>query len=424
MNISVRPPARHDDCEVAIVGAGPYGLAVAAHLRAAGVAIRVFGRPLSFWRENMPLGMTLRSPWNATHIADPARRFTLDTYCSERGMPRPARLPREDFIAYGDWFQQRVVPDLDRRDVIRIDAADDGFTLLLEDGRSVSARRVVMATGLLHQEYIPPLFDGLPRALVSHTADHHRFDRFRGRRVAVIGRGQSACESAVLLQEAGAEVELICRGEIVWIGDPGKRSAARRKLRALLGQALIPPSQVGVFPYSWLIELPGLVHVIPDRRRAAITELCLRATAGVHLRARLGDTVVSEGRDIRAVRRDGERVVLALDNGERTFDHVLLATGFRPDIAKIDMLAPLRPRIATIDGSPRLAAGMESSLPGLHFAGSSAVASFGPLLRFIAGAGFAARSIVRKVRGDRAGRAGDMSAMGAATFDGVTRERV
>lgn len=424
MNIPVRPPVRHDDCEVAIVGAGPYGLAVAAHLRAADVAIRVFGRPLSFWRENMPLGMTLRSPWNATHIADPARRFTLDTYCSERAMPRPARLPREDFIAYGDWFQQRVVPDLDRRDVIRIDAAGDGYTLLLEDGHSVSARRVVMATGLLHQEYIPPLFDGLPRALVSHTADHSRFDRFRGRRVAVIGRGQSACESAVLLQEAGAEVELICRGEIVWIGDPGKRSAARRKLRALLGQALIPPSQVGVFPYSWLIELPGLVHVIPDRRRAAITELCLRATAGVHLRARLGDTVVSEGRAIRAARRDGERVVLALDNGERTFDHVLLATGFRPDIAKIDMLAPLRPRIATIGGSPRLAAGMESSLPGLHFAGSSAVASFGPLLRFIAGAGFAARSIVRKVRGARAGRAGDMSGMGAATFDDVARGRV
>jgi glycine/D-amino acid oxidase-like deaminating enzyme len=424
MNMSVRPPAVHDDCEVAIVGAGPYGLATAAHLRAARVAVRAFGRPLSFWRENMPLGMTLRSPWNATHIADPDRRLTLDAYCEDRAMPRPSPLPREDFIRYGDWFRERAVPDLDRRDVIRIDAAGNGYALLLEDGHSVAARRVVIATGLLHQEYMPALFAGLPRALVSHTVDHNRFDRFRGRRVAVIGRGQSACESAVLLHEAGAQVELISRGEIVWIGDPGKRSAARRKLRALLGKALIPPSQVGVFPYSWLIELPGLVHRIPDRRRAAIAELCLRATAGVHLRARLGDTVVSEGREIRAAWRDGDRVVLALDNGERTFDHVLLATGFRPDIEKIDMLAPLRPRIATIGGSPRLAAGLESSLPGLHFVGSSAVASFGPLLRFIAGAGFAARSIARKVRGDRAGRPGDLPGIGAATSDTADRARV
>src|SRR5215472_17796598 len=69
-----------DDCEVAVIGAGPYGLAVAAHLRAADISTRVFGRALSFWRENMPKGMRLRSPWIATQIADPDRRFSLDAF--------------------------------------------------------------------------------------------------------------------------------------------------------------------------------------------------------------------------------------------------------------------------------------------------------------------------------------------------------
>lgn len=401
MNISVRPLAAHDDCEVAIVGAGPYGLAAAAHLSAANVAIRVFGETMSFWRQNMPIGMTLRSPWIASHIPDPQQRFSLDAYCYEQKIDRPSPLPRENFIAYGGWFQQRVVPDLDRRRVIRIDAAGDGFRLLLEDGHSVLAKRVVMATGLLHQEYRPAAFQGLPRDLVSHSSDHNCFDSFRGRRVAVIGRGQSACESAVLLREAGAEVELICRGGIAWIGDPGRRSAFRKKMRSLLGQRLIPPSQVGPFPYSWLVEAPGIVRRLPGESRARITERCLLATAGVHLRARLQDTVVNETRQICDVRRETDRVALALDSGTRLFDHVLLATGYRPDVGKISALAPLHHGITTRDGSPILSAGMESSLRGLHFAGSSAVASFGPLLRFIAGAGFAARSIARSVRGER-----------------------
>ncbi len=211
MNIAVSPVRSSDDCGVAIIGAGPYGLAVSAHLRAANISIRLFGESMAFWRRNMPRGMKLRSPWIATHIADPLDRYLLDDYFREAGLPLPDRLPVEDFIDYGTWFQERVAPDLDTRRVTQVAALDGGFRLVLNDGESFFAKHVVMATGLLDHEHRPAQFDGLPRALVSHACEHTASDRFRGRHVAVIGAGQSACESAALLHEAGANVEIICR---------------------------------------------------------------------------------------------------------------------------------------------------------------------------------------------------------------------
>jgi FAD-dependent urate hydroxylase len=397
MNNFVNPVASAR-CDVAVIGAGPYGLAAAACLRAADLHVRVFGEAMSFWRQNMPRGMKLRSPWIATHIPDPYRRYTLDTYFAELGGPPPALLPVENFINYGAWFQKRVAPDLDTRRVVEITAREGGFRVALHDGENVFARRVIMATGLLNHEYLPAEFDRLPENLVIHSSAHNDPERFRGRHVAVIGRGQSACESAALLHEAGADVEIICRGSVIWNGDPSTRSALRRMGRSLLGQALIPPSQVGPFPFNWLVEAPAAVRHLPERTRDWLNKHCLRATAILRLRSRLQDVPIQAGRQIIDARPDGERVVLTLDNGSRRFDHVLLATGYRFDVNKINILdAQLRSRIIRHDGYPVLSSGFESNVRGLHFVGSSAVASFGPLLRFIAGAGFAARQLTRAV---------------------------
>lgn len=429
MNIAVSSVRPGDTCDVAIIGAGPYGLAVAAHLRAADVPIRVFGEPMSFWRRNMPAGMKLRSPWIATHIADPRNRHLLDDYFREAGLPVPKLLPVENFIDYGTWFQERVAPDLDTRAVAQVTASDGGFRLVLADGESFFAKRVVMATGLLNHEHRPEHFDGLPRALVSHSCEHTNSSRFRGRHVAVIGRGQSACESAALLHEAGANVEIICRGNLLWNADPGQRGLLRKTVRSLLGDALIPPSQVGPFPFNWLVEAPGMIRHMTEQSRDRLNERCLRATAVLWLRSRLRDVPVSQGRRIRDARQDGDRIAMTLDDGTtRRVDHVLLATGYRIDVDKMTILEPrLRERIARHGGLPALSAGFESSVGGLHFVGSSAVASFGPLLRFIAGAGFAARRITRMAIGD--GRAtriladGDLSSFRQKTPLALAAER-
>ena len=406
MNIAATPVRSSTHCGIAIIGAGPYGLAMAAHLRALDASIRVFGDTMSFWRRNMPKGMKLRSPWVATHIADPLDRYLLDDYFRGAGLPRPDLLPAEDFIDYGKWFQERVAPDLDTRAVVKVAAVDGGFRLVLEDRENFFAKRVVMATGLLNHEHRPAQFDSVPRVLVSHSCEHMEAGRFRGRDVAVIGRGQSACEWAALLHEAGANVEIICRGRILWNGDPDKRGVLRKTLRSLLGDALIPPSQVGPFPFNWLVEAPGTVRYLSERSRDRLNQHCLRATAALWLRSRLHDVLVNEECRILDARRDGDHVALTLNNGTRRVDHVILATGYRIDVEKMEILDPhLRGRIARHDGLPILSASFESSVAGLHFVGAPAVASFGPLLRFVAGAGFAARRITRSIIGhERASR--------------------
>ena len=399
MNIVVNRP--DNSCDVAIIGAGPYGLAAAAHLRAADVSVRVFGEAMSFWRHNMPAGMKLRSPWVATHIAEPRGCYRLDDYFGAMGQSRPELLPVENFIDYGTWFQHHVAPDLDARTVVRVASRDGGFRIVLEEGENIFARRVVMATGLLHHEYRPAQFDGLPRSVVSHSCEHTNSAQFRGRRVVVIGRGQSASESAALLHEAGADVEIICRGRLVWNADPGTRGTLRKSLRSMLGKALIPPSQVGPFPYNWLVEAPVFIHSLPAGARDRLNEHCLLPTAILWLRPRLKDVPRLEETRILEARRSGDRIVLASDGGSRSVDHVLLATGYRISVDKMQFLDPqLRSRIVRHGDSPLLSAGFESSVDGLHFIGAAAVASFGPLLRFIAGAGFAARRIARAL-GDR-----------------------
>jgi pyridine nucleotide-disulfide oxidoreductase len=393
-----------NDCEVAVVGAGPYGLAVAAHLRSAKVDARVFGRPMSFWREQMPKGMKLRSPWIATHIADPGKRLSLDVFAHQVALAPQDQLPLERFVQYGDWFARQAVPDLDARKVLRIENAAPGFRLVLEDGE-VAARRVVVALGLAGQELRPPQFVGLEPDLVSHTCEHDRLDRWRGRRVAVVGRGQSACESAALLRESGSEVDLIARGEVHWIGVAPGKADRDRGWRWRLRELMQAPSAVGPFPWSWLNELPGIERLLPRDLRSWIAARSLRAAATRWVMPGFEGVRVLAGRTISSVSRQGDGVAVALDDGVRTYDHVLLGTGYRIDIAKLGILSPeLLGTVARNGGSPVLSAGFESSRPGLHFAGASAVDSYGPLMRFIAGAGYAARSITRTALAGR-GRA-------------------
>jgi cation diffusion facilitator CzcD-associated flavoprotein CzcO len=381
---------RANSCEVAVIGAGPYGLSIAAHLKSAGVATAVFGEPMAFWRDNMPKGMMLRSPWRATHISNPGGTLSLDAYATAHGVDRERLLPLEQFVAYGEWFARHAAPDVDRRAVRSIDRMDDGFRLTLNDSEVINAGRVVVATGLRHQEYRPEAFRDLPGGSVSHTSEHAELEKFRGKRVAVIGRGQSACESAVLLAEAGADVELISRGDIRWLGaTPGTRPAV-----AWLRRLLKSPSEVGPFPLGWLAEVPGLVRYLPAQLRDEFTSRCLMPGAAGWLHPRFADVIRTPGRTITGARALSDGVALDLDDGTKVFDHVLLGTGYRVDLARLGLLSPrLLREISCVQGSPLLNSGFESSVPNLHFAGSYAVKSFGPLLRFIAGAPFAARTV-------------------------------
>src|SRR5580692_9850358 len=108
----------------AIIGAGPYGLSVAAHLRRSGVPFRIFGRPMDSWRAHMPKGMSLKSDGFASNLSDPDDRFTMEKFCAERGIPYahtgiPVKL--DTFTEYGLAFQERVVPELEDKMVASIE---------------------------------------------------------------------------------------------------------------------------------------------------------------------------------------------------------------------------------------------------------------------------------------------------------------
>ena len=354
--------ARGDDSEVIVIGAGPYGLAVAAHLAAFGVATRVFGEPMSFWRHNMPQGMKLRSPWGATHIPDPQGDLSLDAFTAARGLARREPLPLETFVDYGTWFQRAAVPEIDPRMIARLETAGDGFRAETMDGTHIHARRIVVATGLTRQAFRPEAFADIPAEFASHASEHSDLGIFRGRRVAVVGRGQSACESAVLLHEAGADVDLICRGDVHWLGGnarPGRASVDWLRAR------LASPSGVGPFPLNWLAERPDVAHAMPAEMRTRFAARCLRPGAAAWLRPRFAGVRVLAGERVHSAVVAGERIALMLDRGTAVFDHVLLGTGYKIDVAKLGILdADLLAVMARRDGAPILGAGFEFERPG------------------------------------------------------------
>jgi cation diffusion facilitator CzcD-associated flavoprotein CzcO len=385
--------------DIAIIGAGPYGLAAARRME--GMDVKVFGRPMSFWRDHMPQGMFLRSPRQASSLA-PMPGLRLEDYEHEHGLAPAKPLPIETFVDYTMWFQERAVPDVDPRCVERVDVAGGGrFRLTLEDGEEVFANRVVVAAGVGPFAWRPEEYAELPQDLVSHTVEHRDLGAFRGKRVAVIGGGQSAVESTALLAENGAEVELIARARAInWL----VRSNALHATKALR-PFLYGPSDIGPAGVSWLVEWPGVFRRIPRKYQDPLARRAIRPAASAWLIPRTEAIPLTLGRSVASVRAtangSGPQVALTLDDGTaRTVDHVLLATGYRVDISRYAFLdRSMLAGIATAGGSPRLRRGFESTIPGLHFLGATSAWSFGPLFRFVAGVDHAARGLTDAVRG-------------------------
>ena len=382
----------------AIVGAGPHGLATAAFLRAAGVETQVFGRPLEFWRCQMPEGMLLRSRKRSSNIADPERSLGLDAWAAAEGRRVANPIPIADFIEYGNWFQRRAVPDVDSRLVSLVEADDGGFELLLEDGEGFRAEHVVVAAGLSPFAAKPPPYEGLDESLVSHSSDHVSFDRFAGRRVLVVGGGQSALESAALLNEAGAQVEVLMRAEAIrWLGDVSR--ARRRTLR----ERIMPPTDVGGPVTGWIAAVPDVYRTIPLDLRSRIAYRCIQPAAAGWLRRRLTGVTLTTGKAVVSVQPEDDRVRLTVEGSEeRVVEHVLLATGYAIDVRRYPFLGnSLLARLELQGGYPVLDRGLESSVPGLHFVGAPAAASIGPLMRFVVGSWYAAPAVCRRVLGRR-----------------------
>lgn len=400
-----------DLIDVAVVGAGPYGVSISAYLSARGMAHRIFGPPMQTWR-SMPNGMFLKSLDFATSIYTPRKGYSLIDYAEEYGLSHAEPLSVDLFAKYGVWAQQQLVPHLEPTTVTRLARPDTDFEIDLATGEKLRARRVVMATGLAYFAYLPEGLRGLPRELVSHTSDHKEYEPFRGKDVAVVGAGQSAIEAAVMLHESGARAQLVTRCDGASFARPPPRKRILRH-RVLHPMSVLGPSRTGFF----LQHVPHGFHFLPDAKRVELTRKLYGPWGAWWIASRFEGKVQGVPRvDVVSAAPTGGRLSVRLrsrdDGSERELvvDHLVAGTGYEPDVDVIPFVdRALAHRIRRIERSPKLSASFESSVPGLYFVGAAAAFSFGPLLRFVAGAEFAAPTVARhlaRLRPSRVGRSG------------------
>ena len=402
------PPVRRplQTKEVIVIGAGPYGLSAAAHLRHAGADPYVIGQPMAFWKRNMPGGMILRSKCEASNIDAPQSSLSVAAFQKtiKRRLDDPLHI--EDFIAYGEWFQKQVAPNLDTRHVEKVSQTGDIFELTMDDGDKMQAKSVVLALGIGPFYYQPEQFANISRDLAPHSSDLTEFSRFRGKRVAVLGRGQSALESAALLHESRAEVQILTR-------DPALiyRPYAWKKhiFRALtsgpllpLSFRIIPPTDLGDVWTARKMANPDLFRRQTLEVQNQLLRACARPIGAFWLEPRLKNVRVRTSISVNHAALAGSGLKLELSDGTTdNVDFVVCATGYRIDISKYRILdSSLQQRVQrTPEGYPVLDMSLQTTVNGLYMAGVIAEKTLGPTLRFVTGTSNAGPRLAAAITG-------------------------
>lgn len=389
--------AQREVISVAVIGAGPYGLSVGAHLRARKIPFRIFGHPMESWRRNMPEGMLLKSEGFASSLSDSAHRSTLACYCAhdgqsyaETGLP----IPLDTINKYGMWFQSREVPDLEETEVEVVEATASGFQIRLKSGELLGARHVVVATGCSHFRHIPEQLRHLSPEILSHSSFHHDLRPFQGRDVTVLGAGSSALDIAALLHESGVRVQLVARTPSLKFHTVGPARTVWRNIRS-------PLSGIGPGWRSYFYtEAPMAFRYLPTATRQRIVRTHLGPSGAWWMEDRIvGQVPTLVGCTVLDATMQRGRIRIGLKDSEGrarelATDHVIAATGFKVDVERLSFLAgSIRGAVRTVQGAPVLSANFESSVPGLYFVGLASALCFGPVMRFICGAGYTARCL-------------------------------
>ena len=377
--------------DVVVIGAGPYGLSLAAHLSAAELNYRHFGMPMRLWREAMPKGMFLKSQGFASNICDPTGTHTLEAFCQATDHPYKSYglpVPLENFVNYGQWFQSQLDLKVEEVLVTGMVKRADGFEVTLADGEQFVAGRVVVAIGVEHFAYVPGPISGLPASMCTHSSLLTDPAAFSGKEVVVVGAGQSALESAALLHETGAAVQVLARRQIIaWNGTPLDPH------RPLLRRLREPESGLGSGLSTWFYsDHPQLFRRLPRTTRIYRARTALGPAGAWWLRERVeGQFPVWTGQTVSSAKPQDEKAQLRVAGAgtasrELTVDHVIAATGYRISLKRLAFLPDaMRSSVRIVGGSPAVGPDYQSSVPGLYFIGPSVAPTMGPVMRFVFG---------------------------------------
>jgi pyridine nucleotide-disulfide oxidoreductase len=377
--------------DAAIIGAGPYGLSVAAHLRDRGV--RIFGEPMETWRTRMPPDMLLRSDWSETSFSAPGDQGTIDRWAAATGEPREEPIPLQKFLRYASWFRGEFVGESDAAAVASVERTPrGGFRLTTDQGAEVEARTVVVAVGAVPFAYAPPPLTEAIGEGVRFATDLQDYSAYQSRRVVVVGGGQGGLESAALAARAGAEVEIVIRSQLRWFADREPHKP-RGPIRQRMYRLAYPVVGYGPPPLNRLVLHPDLLAGLPDSFRRRLTARVLRAGGSPWLRPALEGAVrITEGVAVERIEPRDSVIRLGLSDGSsRDADAIIVAAGFRFTLERLPFLSPeIRSAIELDDGWPVLDRWFRSTDKNVLFVGFAAAHRFGPIVRFIPGTRFAA----------------------------------
>lgn len=375
--------------DVAVVGAGPFGLSVAAHL---GSRARLFGSALETWRTRMPPDMLLRSAWEETSLSAPRDAGSIDAWAAAEGEPRQEPLPLQAFLRYGEWFRRTFIADHDTDDVAAIEENGRRLRVTTVGGSSLEVDTVVVAVGVTPFPHAPAALADALGERVRFAIEHTDFSHLSDRSVLVVGAGQAGLESAGLAARAGGDVEVVTRSEVRWFADREPHHP-RGPVRQRLYRLAYPAVGYGPPPLNRLVLHPDAFAALPRGTRTALTRRLLRPGGSPWVRELVdGKVRVTPGAVPTSLeRRNGRLRVVLSDGTEREVDDILLATGYRFDLSRLAFLDErLRLGVRVEDGWPVIDRSFRSSDPRLVFVGYAAEGRFGPISRFVLGCEFTA----------------------------------
>ena len=356
-----------------IIGAGPFGLGLAAYASDQGMDYVIAGKPMEFWKNNMPNGMYLRSAsdWSL----DPTDKASIMNYLAKLGKtpPEVEPLSRNFYLEYCQWFQEQHGIQSLPFYVNKLEKTADHFVANLENGEVIEAEKVVVAIGMGYFKNQPAELTAiLPTGRYSHTCDAVEFSGQKGKRVLILGGRQSAFEWAALLNDEGAaEVHLAHRHESPKFAEAD--------------WSWVPPL------VDHMIDEPAWFRNLPQEEKDAVSKRMwgegrLKVEPWLEKRVMKPNTRIHEKAGLASCteRADGALDV-TLDNGDSFIvDDVILATGYKVDLSQVPFLmnGNLLEKIEVKNGFPVLDPHFQTSASGLYFTSMPAGQDFGPFFGF------------------------------------------